>query len=165
MRRMIPQPRRARRAQLPAAALALAVLTGCGGPAETVTTAVEDTSSAVATARLVLAQDMAGKITAAAASTALDDALKEMQTSRSTVLKLAPATAADRELQQEALSVLDRCAAGFTAARTALSADDAGTPPSAGTPPAAAPSAQDADRALETAEDALSRLGEKVGAK
>lgn len=161
MHRAIPQRRRAKAALLMAAALA--VLTGCGGTAQTVATAVEDSSSAVATARLVLAQDRAGKITTAAASTALDDALKELQTSRSTVLKLAPANAADRVLHQEALDILDRCAAGFTAARHAISADDAGTPPSGGTAPSAVPSLEDADRALEAAGDALEQLGGKVG--
>ncbi|GGH90346.1 hypothetical protein GCM10007170_03910 [Arthrobacter liuii] len=50
---------------------------------------------------------MDGKLTRAATSTSLDDELKEIQTSRSTILKLSPATQEDRDTQQQALDVLD----------------------------------------------------------
>ena len=132
-----------------------AFLTGCsGGTAQSVSTAVKDSSSAVATARIALRQDMDGKLTRAAASTSLDDELKEIQTSRSTILKLSPATQQDRDLQKQALDVLDQCAAGFTTARAALATDDGGTP-----------SFSDGDRALAAAQDALKQLEGKVGDK
>jgi hypothetical protein len=132
---------------------ALAVLTGCsGGTSESVSTAVKDSSSAVATARIALRQDMAGKLTKAAASTSLDDELKEIQTSRSTILKLSPATQEDRETQKQALDVLDQCAAGFATARAALASNDGG-----------APSLSDGDKALAGAQDALKQLQDKVG--
>ena len=134
---------------------ALAVLTSCsgGGITETVSTAVEDSSSAVATARLALAQESAGKLTSAATATTLNDALRELQASRGTVLNLSPATQQDRDIQQEALKVLDRCAAGFTTARAAVSTNDGG------------PSLSDGDHALADAEDALDDLKTKVGEK
>jgi hypothetical protein len=134
---------------------ALAFLTGCGGgTAESVSTAVKDSSSAVATARIALRQDMDGKLTKAAASTSLDDELKEIQTSRNTVLNLSPATQEDRDTQQQALDVLDQCATGFATARAALAANDGG-----------APSLPDGDKALADAQDALKQLEGKVGSK
>ena len=137
------------------ALVALAVLTGCsGGTSQSVSTAVKDSSSAVATARLALRQDMDGKLTRAAASTTLDDELKEVQTSRSTVLKLSPATQEDRETQKQALDVLDQCAAGFATARAALAANDGGTP-----------SLEDGDKVLAGAQDALKQLEDKVGSQ
>jgi hypothetical protein len=148
--------RPARQKLLPAALLAaLAVLTSCsaGGMTETVSTAVEDSASAVATARLALGQDMAGKLTTAATATALDDALKEVQASRDTVLTLSPSAQQDRATQQEALTVLESCAAGLTTARAAVASDDGG------------PSLSDGDHALSGAEDALEDLKTKVGEK
>lgn len=134
---------------------ALAFLTGCGGgTSQSVSTAVKDSSSAVATARIALRQDMDGKLTRAAASTTLDDELKEVQTSRSTVLKLSPASQEDRDLQKQALDVLDQCAAGFATARAALATNDGGTP-----------SLSDGDNALAGAQDALKQLEGKVGDK
>ena len=133
---------------------ALAFLTGCGGTGQSVSTAVKDSSSAVATARIALRQDMDGKLTRAATSTTLDDELKEIQTSRSTVLKLSPATPEDRDTQKQALDVLDQCAAGFATARAALAASDGGTP-----------SLPDGDKALAGAQDALKQLEDKVGSK
>ncbi|MFP5310979.1 MAG: hypothetical protein ACLGH7_00970 [Actinomycetes bacterium] len=132
----------------------LALLTGCGGVSESVASAVKDSSSAVATARIALRQDMDGKLTRSAAVTSLDDELKEIQTSRSTVLKLSPATEQDRATQRQALEVLDRCAAGFATARAALAADEGGTP-----------SLSDGDKALADAQDALKQLEDKVGQK
>lgn len=135
------------------AVLAVALLTGCsGGTSQSVSTAVKDSSSAVATARIALRQDMDGKLARAATSTTLDDELKELQSSRSTVLKLSPATAEDRETQKQALDVLDQCAAGFATARAALAAGDGGTP-----------SVSDGDKALAGAQDALKQLEGKVG--
>ncbi|MDT0169699.1 hypothetical protein [Pseudarthrobacter sp. BRE9] len=134
---------------------ALALLTGCGGTtAESVSTAVKDSFSAVATARIALRQDMDGKLTKAALSTAVDDELKEVQSSRSTVLNLSPATQEDRATQQQALDVLDQCATAFATARAALAANDGG-----------APSLPDGDKALADAQDALKQLEGKVGSK
>jgi len=133
---------------------ALAFLTGCGGTGQSVSTAVKDSSSAVATARIALRQDMDGKLTRAAAATSLDDELKEVQTSRGTILKLSPASQEDRDLQKQALDVLDQCAAGFTTARAALAANDGGTL-----------SLSDGDQALADAQDALKQLEGKVGDK
>jgi hypothetical protein len=134
---------------------ALAVLTSCsgGGITDAVSTALEDSSSAIATARLALSQDSAGKLTTAATTTALDDALKELQASRDSVLRLAPSTAGDRDTVQEALTVLDGCTAGLTTARDAVSSDD-GTP-----------FLSDGDRDLETAAGRLSELTAKEGGK
>lgn len=134
------------------ACLSLALLTGCsGGTSQSVSTAVKDSSSAVATARIALRQDMDGKLTRAAAATSLDDELKEIQTSRSTVLKLSPSTQEDRDTQKQALDVLDQCAAGFATARAALAGNDGGTP-----------SLPDGDKALADAQDALKQLEDKV---
>jgi len=137
------------------AILSFAFLAGCsGGTSQSVSTAVKDSSSAVATARIALRQDMDGKLTRAAASTSLDDELKEIQTSRSTILTLSPATQGDRETQKQALDVLDQCAAGFATARAALAANDGGTP-----------SLSDGDKALADAQDVLKQLKDKVGDK
>jgi hypothetical protein len=134
---------------------ALALLTGCGGGTiESVSTAVKDSSSAVATARIALRQDMDGKLTKAALSTALDDELKEVQSSRNTVLNLSPATQDERVAQKQALDALDQCAAGFATARAALAANDGG-----------APSLPDGEKALADAQDALKRLEGTVGSK
>ncbi|NUP59367.1 MAG: hypothetical protein HOQ06_07800 [Pseudarthrobacter sp.] len=133
---------------------ALAVLTACSGStSESVSTAVQDTSSAVATARIALRQDLDGKLTRAATATTLDDALKEAQTSRDTVLKLSPAGQEDRDTQKQALEVLDQCAAGFATARASLASDTGG------------PSLSDGDKALADAQDALDDLSQKVGSK
>jgi hypothetical protein len=147
--------RTGRRALLAVACLgALAVLTSCSGAvADTVSTAAEDSASAIATARLAIRQDADGKLTRAATSTALEDALKEVQTSRDTVLRLSPASPGDRQVREDALKVLDSSAAGLTTARDAVASDDGG------------PSLTDGNRALAAAEDALSQLTTKVGGK
>jgi hypothetical protein len=132
----------------------LVFLTSCGaGVTETVSKAVQDSSSAIATARLALGQDSAGKLTRAATATTLDDALKEFQTSRDTVIKLSPSTAEDRAAVQEALTVLDGCAAGLTTSREAVSSDDG------------APSLADGERELASAADRLDQLTAKEGSK
>jgi hypothetical protein len=130
-----------------------AFLTGCGGVTDTVSTAVEDSASAIATARLALGQETAGKLTTAAASTALDDSLKELQTSRDSVVKLSASTPEDREARQEALTVLDGCAADLNTARDAVAKSDG------------APSPDDGQKALEDAANRLSDLKSKVGGK
>jgi hypothetical protein len=132
---------------------AAAFLTACGGVAGTVATAVEDSASAIATARLALAQDSAGKLTRAATSTALEDALKELQASRNSVLKLEAATAGDRAARQEALAVLDGCAASLATAVDAVASGDG------------SPSLDDGGRELAAAADSLSRLAAKAGAR
>jgi hypothetical protein len=136
-----------------AAGLALAVLSGCSGTGSTISTAVQDSSSAIATARLALSLDSAGKLTRAATSTALDDALKELATSRNSVLKLSPASEGDRQSVQEALSVLDGCAAAMTTARDAVAGGER------------APSLSDGGQQLSEAADRLSQLGAKDGGK
>lgn len=114
---------------------------------------MQDSSSAIATARLAIRQDSDGKLTRAATSTALDDALKELTASRDSVLRLAPSTAEDREAVLEALTVLDGCTAGLTTARDAVASDD-GTP-----------SLADGDRELRAAAGRLSELTAKGGGK
>ena len=133
-----------------------ALLTACsagGSVTDTVSTAAQDSSSAIATARLAVGLDSGGKLTRAATATALDDALKEVQASRDTVLRLSPISPGDRQVREDALKVLDSSAAGLTTARDAVSSDDGG------------PSLSDGARALATAEDALSELTDKVGKK
>lgn len=132
---------------------ALAVLAGCGGAGSTISTAVEDSHSAMATAQLAVRLDSAGKLTKAATATALDDALKELQTSRNSVLRLASGSAEERESVQEALSVLDGCTASLTTARDAVASDDGD------------PSLPDGDRELAAAADRLSALMAKGGGK
>jgi uncharacterized phage infection (PIP) family protein YhgE len=138
----------------------LTVLTGCSGGSsggsgvnESVSTAVQNSSSAIATSRLVLQQISDGRLTRAASSTALDDALKELQTSRDTVAKLAPGTGEDRDTVAAALEVLDGCAAGLSTARTAVASSD-------GTPAIA-----DGSRELAAAADRLAQLSAKEGGK
>jgi hypothetical protein len=144
----------ARKSLIAACLAALAFLTSCsGGVSASVTTAVEDSSSAIATARLVLGQISAGKLTRAATSTTLDDALRELQTSRDTVARLAPSTGEDRTAVQEALAVLDGCAGALATARNAVASADA------------TPSLADGRRALETAADRLAALSAKDGGK
>lgn len=130
-----------------------AFLTGCGGVTDTVSTAVEDSASAIATARLALGQESAGKLTTAAAATALDDSLRELQASRDSVVRLAPNTQEDRQVRQEALAVLDGCTAGLNTARDAVAGNDG------------APSAEDGQQALDEAAGRLSELKTKVGAQ
>ena len=133
-----------------------ALLTSCsagGAVTDTVSTAAKDSSSAISTARLAVGLDSGGKLTKAAASTALDDALKEVQTSRDTVLRLSPTSSEDRQMREDALKVLDSSAAGLTTARDAVSSDDGG------------PSLSEGDKALAAAEQALASLKEKAGGK
>ncbi|MDQ0676148.1 MULTISPECIES: hypothetical protein [Micrococcaceae] len=154
------RPRPGLAACLAAGLGALAVLTGCSGTGSTLSTAVEDSASAIATARLALSLDAAGKLTGAATSTALDDALKELATSRNSVLKLSPASEEDRQSVQEALSVLDACTSSLTTARDAVNGGDGGPSLSDG-----APSLSDGGQQLSEAADRLSQLSAKDGGK
>jgi len=144
------------RRTLAAVACLGAVLTSCSAGSavrDTVSTAAQDSSSAIATAKLAVGLDSGGRLTKAATSTALDDALKEVQTSRDTVLRLSATSADDRQVREEALKVLDSSAASLTTARNAVSSDGGG------------PSLSDGDKALAAAEDALEQLTSKVGKK
>ncbi|MFE4834008.1 hypothetical protein ACFRAU_04920 [Arthrobacter sp. NPDC056691] len=148
-------PRTGRRALVSVACLG-ALLTSCSAGSavtDTVSTAAQDSSSAIATAKLAVGLDSGGQLTRAATSTSLDDALKEVQTSRDTVLRLSPSSPADRQVREEALKVLDGSAASLTTARNAVSSDDGG------------PSLSEGARALAAAEDALAQLTSKVGKK
>ncbi|MFC7847189.1 hypothetical protein ACFUTU_01790 [Arthrobacter sp. NPDC057388] len=156
-----PAGERTGRPALVSLACLAALLTSCllgscsagGTVTDAVSTAAEDSSSAIATARLAVGLDSGGKLTRAATSTALDDALKEVQTSRDTVLRLSPTSNEDRQIREEALKVLDSSAAGLTTARDALASDGGGPSLSAG------------DQALASAEQALAALREKAGGK
>jgi uncharacterized phage infection (PIP) family protein YhgE len=159
LKRPVTLPAAARKPPLTARLAALAflasgVLTGCsGGVTDSVSTAVQDSSSAIATARLALSQISAGKLTRAATATTLDDALKELQTSRNSVARLAPATGEDRDSVAAALDVLDSCTAGLDTARNSVATQD-------GTPALA-----DGSRELATAADRLAGLSAKDGGK
>jgi hypothetical protein len=121
---------------LAASLVCSAFLSGCsgatGGVPDAVSTALDDSSSAVATARLALRLDATGKFTKAATSTTLDDVLKEIEASRTTVLRLSPAVQDDRDVRRDALTVLDGCIAGLTTARDAVASDDGAPPVPAG---------------------------------
>jgi hypothetical protein len=67
------------------------------------------------------------------------------------VLKLAPSTAEDRAAVEQALDVLDGCAAGLTTARDAVSSDDG------------SPSLADGSRELAAAADRLAALSAEDG--
>lgn len=133
------------------------VLGGCAGPADSVqdavSPAVDDSVSAVATARLALSLDSAGKLTTAATATALDDVLKELSSARSTVLGLSPAGRQDRDLRREAVTVLDGCMSAVITARDSVSSEDG------------APSLPDGEQTLASAADRLSGLETRVGGK
>ena len=151
-----PAGTRTGRQALVSLACLTALLTSCSAGSavtDTVSTAAQDSSSAIATAKLAVGLDSGGKLTKAATATALDDALKELQTSRNSVLRLASGSAEERESVQEALSVLDGCTASLTTARDAVASDDGG------------PSLPDGDRALAAAADRLSALMAKGGGK
>jgi hypothetical protein len=121
-----------RRSLAPAAvALGCAVLlAGCsgGGLQDAVVQAVEQAASSVATARLAAELEDAGRLTPAAASTSLDDALKELGTARTNVLELSATVQDEREVRDEALAVMDECVAAVAATADAVSSHD-GRPP------------------------------------
>jgi hypothetical protein len=124
-----------------------------GSVQDSVATAVKDSSSAVATARLALRLEGSAKMTKAATSTALEDALNELQMARSAVLRLSPTVGKDRDMRGEALNVLDGSIAGVTTAREAINSEDG------------SPSLQDGDAQLGSAADRLSALDTQLGEK
>lgn len=132
-----------------------ALLSGCsgasGGTRDSVSTALKDSSSAVATARLALALDAGGKLTMAATSTTLDDVLKDLETTRTTVLQLSPTVQDDRETRREALTVLDESIAGVTTAQDAIASTDG------------SPTLQDGDKLLENAAGRMATLKNQLG--
>lgn len=145
-----------RGAWLVCAGLACAVLlNGCTGAAssvpDSVSTALKDSSSAVATARLALGLDAAGKLTTAATATTLENSLKELETARTTVLQLSPAVQDDRETRREALTVLDESIAGVTTAQDAVASTDG------------SPTLQDGDKLLENAAGRTATLETQLG--
>lgn len=131
------------------------MLGGCAGGAgsvrDAVSPAVDDSVSAVATARLALSLDSAGKLTTAATATALDDVLKELSSARSTVLGLSPAGQQDRDLRREVATVLDGCISAVITARDSVSSADGVL------------SLSDGEQQLASAADRLSGLESRVG--
>ncbi|SKB99065.1 hypothetical protein SAMN05660473_03476 [Arthrobacter sp. 49Tsu3.1M3] len=145
-----------RRAWLVCAGVAGAVLlSGCAGAPgsvpDTVFTAVKDSSSAVATARLALGLDASGKLTMAATATTLDDSLKELETARTSLLQLSPTVQNDRDLRREALAVLDEGISGLTTAQDAVASTDG------------SPTIQDGDQLLKAAAGQMSALTAQLG--
>jgi hypothetical protein len=126
---------------------------GSGGVPDAVSSAVQDSASAVGTARLALSLDSAGKLTTAATATALEDVLKELSTARSSVLGLSPSRQQDRDLRREVVTVLDGCISGVTTARDSLSTGDG------------VPSLPEGEQQLASAADRLSDLETRVGGK
>lgn len=107
------------------AAVFLALLAGCsGGVREPVAQAVEEAAASTATAALSLDLEASGRLTAAATSTALEDALKELGKTRTTVLELSPTVQHDRTVRHEALAALDDCVSAVSAASEAVASED-----------------------------------------
>jgi hypothetical protein len=142
-------------AWLVCAGVAAILLSGCAGAPgsvpDTVSTAVKDSSSAVATARLALGLDADGKLTMAATATTLDDSLKELETARTTLLQLSPTVQNDRDLRREALAVLDEGTSGLTTAQDAVASTDG------------SPTIQDGDQLLKAAAGQMSALTAQLG--
>lgn len=129
------------------------LLGGCaaGGVPESVSQAVDESLSAVGTAHLAAAMDASGQLTDAAASTALEDARRELGNARTTVVELSPAAQEDRDLRGAALSVMNDCMAAVVAATESVSGADG------------APTVTETDRLLESAADRLSELKKRLG--
>jgi hypothetical protein len=130
------------------------LLGGCaagGGVPESVSQAVDEGLSAVGTAHLAAAMDASGQLTDAAASTALEDARRELGNARTTVVELSPAAQEDRDLRGAALSVMNDCMAAVVAATESVSGADG------------APTVTETDRLLESAADRLSELKKRLG--
>jgi hypothetical protein len=103
-----------------------ALLAGCsgGGVQGSVVQAVEQGASSVATAQLAVDLDESGRLTSAATSTALDDALEELGKARTDVLELSATVHRDREMRDEALAVLDECVSAVSRTTEAVSSRD-----------------------------------------
>jgi uncharacterized phage infection (PIP) family protein YhgE len=145
-----------RGAWLVCAGVACAVLlNGCTGAASSIrdsaSTALKDSSSAVATARLALGLDAAGKLTTAATATTLENSLKELETARTTLLQLSPAVQNDRDIRREALTALDDGVSGLTTAQDAVASNDG------------SPELKDGDEVLEAAAGRMSALMAQLG--
>ena len=95
-----------------------------GGVADTVSQAVDESISAVETARLAAAMDSSGQLTDAAASTAVDDALMELGQARTTVVQLSPGGEQDRDLRDAVLGDMDHCTSAMLAVAEALASED-----------------------------------------
>jgi hypothetical protein len=147
--------RRARtsRGTLPVAlAVCAALLAGCsGGIRDSTAQAVEEGASSMATAVLAVQLDTSGRLTSAATSTALDDALKELGTTRTTVLGLPATVQQDRAVRDETLAVLDDCVSAVSVATEAVSSEDG------------RPSMAEAGAVLESAAARLSGLESRLG--
>jgi hypothetical protein len=131
------------------------LLSGCtgvpGSVPDTVSTTLKDSSSAVATARLALGLDASGKLTTAATATTLDDSLKELETARTTILRLSPTIQNDRDIRREAVTALDEGISGVTTAQDAVASTDG------------RPTLQDGDQLLEAAAGRMSALTAQLG--
>lgn len=137
----------------------LIALVGCfplnacaaGAVSQTVSEAVDESLSAVGTARLAATMEASGQLTKAAAVTALDDALRELGTARKTVVELSPTVQADRDLRGTALAAMNDSASAMLATTESLSSNDGG------------PSLTETVARLETASAALSELKIRSG--
>lgn len=130
------------------------LLAGCtSGLRDAVSQAVDESSASVATAGLAADLDASGKLTRAATSTALEDALKELGQTRTTVVELSATGQTERELRDEALAAMDECVYAVSAAADAVSSKDG------------RPSAAQGSRLLESAAARLSELKTRLGAK
>lgn len=136
---------------LPAVGLCLLLGACTGGVPQTVSQAVDESISAVGTARLAATMDSSGQLTDAAASTALDDALMELGKARTTMVQLSPTGQEDRDLRDTALAVMDDCTMAMLATAEALSSENG------------RPSLAEPQNRLESAADALSKLKNRLG--
>src|SRR4051794_8398659 len=105
------------------------LLGGCGsgsgsGGQETLSTAVKDADSAVATARLALDLESSGQLASAAATTTLGDMVKNVNSSRARVQDLSPAAQESRDAREASLDVLNGCVAGILKAQEAVDSTD-----------------------------------------
>jgi len=129
------------------------LLAGCGsGGQETLSKAVKDAGSAVATARLALDLESSGQLTSAAATTALGDMVKDVNSSRTTVQDLSPDTPESRGARQASLDVLNGCVTGILTAQEAVDSTDG------------SPAASDAERMLAASARDLDELSTRLGA-
>jgi hypothetical protein len=134
------------------AAACVALLAGCsGGIRDSTAQAVEEGSSSMATAVLAVDLDASGLLMSAATSTALDDALEELGTTRTTVLGLPATVQQDRAVRDEALAVLDDCVSAVSVATQVLSSEDG------------RPSMAEAGALLDSAAARLSSLESRLG--
>jgi hypothetical protein len=132
----------------------MVALGGCatagGGVPGSVSRAVDQSTSAVATSRLALVLNSGARLTRAAASTTLSDMLGELESARASVLEL-PATVQDeRMLRHQAVTAIDDAVAGAVKAQEAVASDDG------------SPSIDEGKAALDTAADRLADLKQRL---